>query len=126
MKDKERFILEYPVNTSPNILFYRLNNPSGLEEWFADKVTVKKSTYTFEWSNSEQNAELIEKKTNEFVKFKWLENEDDTFFEMRIVQQEMSGDVALLITDFASPNEIDDIKNMWDEQVSELKHTLGV
>lgn len=126
MKNKEKIELEYPVNTSPSILFYRLNNPSGLEEWFADKVNVKNNTFKFSWSNSEQSAVLIDQKTNEFVKFKWTEEIDDSYFEMRIVKQELSGDVALQITDFALAEEKKEIEDMWDEQVQELKRTLGV
>jgi uncharacterized protein YndB with AHSA1/START domain len=126
MIKKEKFELEYTINASPALLFYRINNPSGLEEWFADKVTEQNSIFTFTWSNSEQKAELIEKKANEFVKFKWLGSDDDTYFEIKIIQQELSGDVGLLITDFAAENEKSDIKDMWDEQINGLKHTLGV
>ncbi len=41
MQNTERIELEYSINTIPKILYYRLSNPSGLEEWFANKVIVK-------------------------------------------------------------------------------------
>ncbi len=122
----ERIELEYTINTPPNILFYRLNNPSGLEEWFANRVNEKDGIYTFKWDQSEQKAKLLETKKNVFVKFKWLDSEDDTFFEFRIQKQELTGDVALKITDFAEADEKEDIIGMWDEQIDGLKHTLGV
>ena len=62
MQNTERIELEYSINTIPKILYYRLSNPSGLEEWFANKVIVKNGIYTFKWDNSEQKAELLEKK----------------------------------------------------------------
>jgi len=118
--------LEYSINTLPNILYYRLSNPSGLEEWFAEKVNFKDNIFTFKWEHSEQQAKLIEKKTNEFIRFRWLDNDEDTFFEFRIQKQELTGDVALKITDFIEEDEIEDMTAMWDEQVDSLKHTLGV
>ncbi len=122
----ERIELEYTINTLPKILYYRLSNPSGLEEWFAKKVIVKDGIFTFRWERSEQQAELIDTKKDSYVKFKWLDSDDDTFFEFRIQKQELTGDVALKITDFAEPDEKDDIIGMWDEQIDGLKHTLGV
>jgi len=122
----ERIELEYTINTLPKILYYRLSNPSGLEEWFAKKVIAKDGIFTFKWERSEQQAELLEKKKDNYVKFKWIDSNDDTFFEFRIQKQELTGDVALKITDFAEPDEKDDIIAMWDEQIDGLKHTLGV
>jgi uncharacterized protein YndB with AHSA1/START domain len=124
--ENERIELEYTINTIPKILYYRLFNPSGLEEWFAKKVIEKNGIYTFKWEHSEQQAELLDKKKEVFVKYKWLDSDDDTFFEFRIQKQELTGDVALKITDFAEPDEKDDIIGMWDEQIEGLKHTLGL
>jgi len=118
--------LEYSINTPPNILFYRLSNPSGLEEWFAKKVNFKDNIFTFKWAHSEQQAELIEKKANEHIRFRWLDYGENTYFEFRIQKQELTGDVALKITDFMETDEIEDMTAMWDEQVDSLKHTLGV
>jgi len=126
MENLEQINLEYSINTPPNILFYRLSNPSGLEEWFAKKVNFKDNIFTFKWEHSEQQAILIEKKANEFIKFRWLDLDEDTFFEFRIQKQELTGDVALKIIDFVENDEKDDIIAMWDEQVDGLKHTLGV
>ena len=36
------------------------------------------------------------------------------------------GDVALLITDFAEEDEKDDAIDLWDTQISELKHAIGL
>ena len=39
---------------------------------------------------------------------------------------ELTGDVALLITDFSEEDEKDDAIDLWDSQISELKHTIGL
>lgn len=57
-----RIELEFTINTSPQILFNRLSTPSGLSEWFADDVNLSGKVFTFVWENTQQKAELIEKK----------------------------------------------------------------
>ncbi|MCF6364670.1 MAG: START-like domain-containing protein [Bacteroidales bacterium] len=126
MENLERIDLEYSINTIPKILFYRLSNPSGLEEWFANKVTLEDGIYTFIWDRSEQQAKLIEKKSDNYIRFKWLDSEEGTYFEFSIHKQELTGDVALQIIDFAEQDEKESIIEMWNEQVEGLKHTLGV
>lgn len=123
----EQFEMEFTINTSPKILYYRIVNPAGLEEWFADKVNADKGIYTFEWELSSQQAELIDSAKNDFVRYKWLESKgDDSFFEIKIVKQEVTGDVSLRITDFAENGERESIQELWEEQVEQLKHNLGV
>jgi len=126
MTNLKEINLEYSINTLPNILYYRLSNPSGLEEWFAKRVIVKDKIYTFKWEHSEQQAELIDKKNNGYIRFRWLGFDEDTFFEFYIQKQELTGDVSLKITDFVEDDEIEDMTAMWDEQVDSLKYTLGV
>jgi uncharacterized protein YndB with AHSA1/START domain len=124
---KEKYQLEYSLNVSPNILFSRLSTPGGLSEWFADDIKLQDNIYTFVWSETEQNAELLQKRNNKYVRFKWLEDEDkESFFEFRINKDELTGDVALIITDFADDGEKEDAIELWDTQVDELKHVLGI
>jgi uncharacterized protein YndB with AHSA1/START domain len=123
----EKFEMEFTVNTSPKILYYRILNPAGLEEWFADKVNADKGIYTFEWENTQQQAKLLDKSKNDFVRYKWLDSDgDDSFFELKIVQQEVTGDVGLRIIDFAENGEKESIRELWEEQMEQLKHNLGV
>lgn len=65
------------------------------------------------------------KKENQLVKFKWTEDED-VFFEFKIRQDELTGEVALIVTDFAEDDEKDDAIDLWNTQISELKHALGL
>lgn len=124
---KKQFELEYIINSSPKVLFSRLSTASGLSEWFADDVTVKGKILTFIWEGTEQKAELISKKDNKYVRFHWMDDEDkNSFFEFRINIEEITGDVALLITDFAEEDEKEDSIDLWDSQISELKHVIGL
>jgi len=124
---KTKYELEYTLNTSPSILFNRFSTPEGLSEWFADNVNLQKGNYTFIWEGTEQEASVVQKKTNKFIRFHWEDDEDDdAYFEFKIHTDELTGDVALLITDFAEEDEKDDAIDLWDSQISELKQAIGL
>ncbi len=123
---KTKYELEYTLNTSPSILFNRISTPEGLSEWFADDVNLKKDLYTFIWEGTEQEASVVQKKNNKYIRFHWEEDDEEIFFEFRINTDELTGDVALLITDFAEEGEKGDAVDLWDTQISELKHAIGL
>jgi uncharacterized protein YndB with AHSA1/START domain len=124
MTDKTKIQLEYVLNCSPKVLYNWLSTASGLSEWFADDVKVKGKIFTFIWEGSEQRAEMILHKENKLVRFAWLD-EDDSYFEFRITQDELTGDVSLIIIDFAEEDEFEGTKGLWDTQIADLKHMLG-
>lgn len=125
MSDKIKFEIEFVIQSSPQLLYQYLSTPSGLSEWFADNVNSRGEIFNFMWDGSEEEAKLIKKKTDEFIKFCWADTEDDSFFEMRIIVDEITKDVSLFITDFAEEDEIDEAKMLWNNQVSDLKQVLG-
>ena len=124
--EKKKFELEYTLSTSPKVLFHRLSTPSGLAEWFADDVNLQEGVFTFIWDGSEQKAELLQIKDMSFIRLKWTDEDDDEYFEFKIKQDELTGDTALMITDFADEDEKDDAIDLWDTQISELKHVIGL
>lgn len=127
--DIVKFQLEIPLNSSKGVLFNCISTPSGLAEWFCDDVNIKKDVHIFFWDGSEESARLVSKKKDEFVKFRWLEAEEeglDTFFELRIRVDELTGENALVITDFADDeDEVEDAKDLWQAQVDKLRQVLG-
>lgn len=125
---KKKFELEYTFNTSQSILFSRISTPEGLSEWFADNVNLRRDKYTFIWEGTEQEASVVQQKNNKYIRFKWEDEDEDeeSYFEFRIHTDELTGDVALLITDFAEDDEKDDAIDLWNSQVSELKHAIGL
>lgn len=126
--EKEKFQIEIPINSSKGVLFNIFSTPSGLSEWFCDDVNIKKDVHIFIWDGSEESARLISKKRDEFAKFRWIEDEEEginSFFEFRIKIDDLTGDTALVITDYAEEDEIDDAKELWAAQVDRLKQVLG-
>ncbi|MFS4447845.1 START-like domain-containing protein [Maribacter sp. 2307UL18-2] len=125
MSDKTKFELEFVIQSSPQMLYQYLATPSGLSEWFADNVNSRGEIFSFIWDGSEEEAKMLKRKSDEFVKFAWEESDDDTYFEMKIIVDEITKDVSLFITDFADEDEIDEAKMLWENQVSDLKQVLG-
>ena len=123
-----KFELEYNLNCSPKVLFSRLSTPEGLGEWFADQVNVDGDLFSFYWNSSESKARLSALKENKMVRFEWvgMENEEENYFEFRINVEELTSELALIITDFAEADEKEDAIYLWDSQINDLKRILGI
>lgn len=128
MDSKIRYEIEFPINSSPQLLYQYISTPSGLSEWFADNVNSRGEFFTFIWNDSEEKARLCSKKADEKVKFKWVDdnNKDtDYYFELHILVDEITKDVSLTVVDFADEDDINESKLLWENQISDLKHVIG-
>lgn len=128
MPDKIKYELEFPIQASPNMLYQYITSASSLSEWFADDVNSRGKTFSFIWDGSEEIAELISSKSNTFLKYRWLDESEDQnkyFFEIRIVVDEITKDVSLVVTDFAYEDEVDESKMLWESQIADLKKLVG-
>lgn len=119
--------IEYLLKTSAHILYNCMSTPSGLEEWFAPEVHIKGEVYTFLWEGEERSAKLVNKKRDQMVRYQWIDESDNScnYFEMRIHIDEMTGELALIINDFADKGEEEDQRLLWDECIDELKRHIG-
>ncbi len=125
---KEKYELEFMLNSSPRILEKMFSSPDGLGEWFADDVTVKDDVYTFSWDGSSEQARLIYHKLQSRIRFKWLADEEDgidSYFEIGYNIDPITNQVALNITDFAIPEDKESAILLWNQQVTDLKRILG-
>ena len=125
--NKIKFELELPIHASPSMLYQYISTPSALQEWFAEKVNSRGKIFSFIWDGIEEQAELVLKKSDERVRFKWLESEDDdSYFEIKIQVHSLTNDVSLVVTDFVDDeDEIEEAKQLWENQIEELKHVIG-
>ena len=126
MSAKIKFEIEFPIHASPHMLYQYFGTPSGLSEWFADNVNSRGEVFTFIWDGSEEKAKVLQERPEEKIKFKWLEDQDPkSYFEFRLEVDEITKDVSLIVTDFAEEDEVEDSKMFWENQIEELKHTIG-
>lgn len=126
MLSKVKFQLEFVVKASPALLFNYISSPSGLEQWFADNVKSRGEEFIFIWENAEESAKMLSKKTNQSVRFKWDEDEEEgTYFELRLQIDDLTQDLALIVTDFADEDEVDEAKLLWEAQLTKLHSIIG-
>ena len=128
MDTKVKYELEFPLNSSPQLLYQYISTPSGLSEWFADNVNSRGEFFTFIWDGSEEKARLSSKKSDEKVKFRWIDEDNkdtDFYFELRILEDEITKDVSLMVTDYAVEEDLAEVKLLWESQISDLKHVIG-
>ena len=125
MELKEKFEIEFPIHASPHMLYQYISSASGLCEWFADDVNSRGKSFSFIWDGSEQDAKLLTISNNYFIKFRWLDYPENTFFEFRIEVDEITNDVILKVTDFAEDDEVEESKDLWTSQINTLMKNLG-
>jgi len=126
--EKVKYELEYLLKTSIKVLDTIVSTPSGLSEWFADDVNIKDDVFTFIWDGSEEEARLLSKKNGARVRWKWLEDEEDdteSYFELRYELDPMTKSVILTVTDFAEPDEVEESKRLWEQQILTMRRVVG-
>ncbi len=124
--EKIKLEIEYLIRTSDHILYNRISTPSGLEEWFADEVNIRGDEFNFKWEGEQRKAQLVSTKKDQFVKFHWLdEGKDKTYFEMRIKIDDMTGEVALIVTDFCDEGDEEETEMLWNTALEKLRRVIG-
>lgn len=120
-----KFSVEYQFKAKPELLYNYLTQASNLQDWFADDVKVSGNKFSFTWDGAEEKAELVSKRINKAAKFQWTDREEDEYFSFDIVRDDLTNDVALIVSDFEDEDEVDDAKMMWDNSIDQLKSVIG-
>jgi uncharacterized protein YndB with AHSA1/START domain len=122
---KKKIRMEFEIKASPSMLFNYISSPSGLSQWFCNDVDIYNNFYKFKWDGDEVIAELLKKVALKGIKFRWKDAHIDEYFELEIQQDELTDDVALVVTDFVEPEDEKNSILLWENQVHELKTLLG-
>lgn len=125
MEEKIKFQQEYSLQASASLLYQYLSTSSGLSEWFADNVSSQGNKFVFLWAGYPEEAFLIARRQDKLVRFRWAEDSEKYYFEVRIEEDELTGDVSLIVTDFSLPGELNESKQLWDRHINDLKKAIG-
>ena len=129
---KQKIDIEYPLAIkSPALIWEQISSAHGLERWFADHVNEEDGMFTFTWGEpwTEQDireAHVLESVVNDHIRLKWEEEDDDTYFEMRIAKSDLTHQLNLLITDFADDDDVDGLKILWESMLDRLHRASGL
>src|SRR5690606_26843191 len=123
---KQRVQLEFELRSAPTVLYELISTPSGFAEWYCDDVNVRGDQYTFIWQGEEEATTMIGRKLGEVIRFKRNDDDDEhAYFEFRVRIDAMTNEVALIVTDHAWPDEVDETRNLWNSQIANLMRVLG-
>ena len=72
-------------------------------------------------------SKLLELVENSHIKMKWDYQEDDpdAYWEMRIEKNEFTGNLTFLVTDYADPEDINDLSDIWDANMERFHRITG-
>lgn len=128
MSEKKILELEYLLKTSVKVFENLIFTPSGLGEWFADDINIVDDIYNFHWDGSDEQARLKSKKIGTHIRWQWIvdeENDLDTFFEIKYEIDSLTNTLVLRITDYATEEDFEETKMLWESAVVDLKRVLG-
>ena len=131
---KQKLCLEYPLATkSPNIVWEQISTIHGLGRWLADHIeengeNILSLTWGEVWTDHHTlEARIIERQKNDHIRLQWLNEEDpESYWEMRIGRSELTDELCLYIADYALPEDIDDLHDLWDGNMERLHRVSGL
>lgn len=121
-----RLDLEYIFKASPAILYTFITTPACLVRWYCEEVDIQNDVFSFYWSGSRERAVMIDDIEEERVRFQWeyAEN-DDEYLEFRMYKSDVTNETVMEITDFCDEDEKDEVKDIWDNLMNELRKECG-
>ena len=123
---KEKFTLEYDMRSTPvSMLWSYIATANGLKEWIADDAKMDGKEVVLIWNGVEQGLSIVGLRTEKYIRYRWSEDTDKTYFELRITTSELTGNSVLCVTDFAEPEELQEAKDLWNYQMETLQRQLG-
>lgn len=131
IQTKTRFVVEFPINASPKILFPYLATASGLSQWFCDDVRyVEGQRLNFIWDHENHYAEISGQRLNRAVRFVFLDEHrqpvpDATFLEFTLDASQVTDEVYLRVVDYSASNDAGEQQEMWDGLVAKLREQVG-
>ncbi len=130
---KQQINIEYSLrSTSANIIWKLISTEEGLGRWIADEVKVSKDKYYFtwgdEWSHHEKRAaDLLESVRNSHIRLRWEDETDPSaYLEMRMSRSEITGGFTLHVIDYALPEDVDSLYDIWEQNFDMLRQSTGL
>lgn len=129
--EKQKFMIEYELRSSPKVLFPYISTPSGLEQWFAEKViTMPESRFDFQWDGESHFAKQTSVRLNKSVKFEFegtsdTNDHDNNSIELRLEVSELTQSTYLRILDYSAGNDEQELTFLWNGLIESLKEIVG-
>jgi uncharacterized protein YndB with AHSA1/START domain len=128
--EKYKFVTEFELRSSPKVLFPYISTASGLEQWFAEKVTVLPDhRYDFQWDGDSHIARQTSLRINKAVRFDFEntsdDNQDNNFLELKLEVSELTQTTFLRVIDYSANRDQDELNGLWDGFLESLREIVG-
>jgi len=128
--DKFKFITEFELRSSPKVLFPYISTPSGLEQWFAEKVIVMPNQrFDFQWDGDSHVAKQTGMRINKAVKFEFENTSDDdldnNYLEIKLEVSDLTQTTFLRVTDYSAIRDEAELISLWNGFMDNLKEIVG-
>lgn len=126
-----KFVQEYPINASPKMIYPYLSTASGLAQWFCEDVRVNEDKiYNFIWDDKSHFAEMSSHRLNRSVRFVFLDSQkkhvpDPSYIDFCIETGELTQEQYLRVTDYSNDGDNDQLLELWDNLVQNLREIIG-
>ncbi len=123
---RKKINLEFIFRASPTIIYNFVTTTACLVRWYCDEVDITNEEYTFYWQGSNETATLIDDIEDERVRFVWEDADDpEEYLEYRMYKSNVTNETILEITDFCDADEVNEVKDLWQTLMVELKKECG-
>ena len=74
-----------------------------------------------------RKLDILERTKNSCMRMRWVDEDDpEAYLEMRMEKSDLTGDYMLIITDYADPDDIALLHDIWDDNLERLHHSSGL
>ena len=122
---KHKFVGEYAFKTSSKVIYNYISTPGGLQQWFASQVSVDSNRqFIIEWDGGKHVAQ-VSKKINKYVKFDFIGADEGNTLELKLNVGELDGSTYLEVTDISDNDDDEELQDLWQGFVDDLKDIVG-
>jgi hypothetical protein len=132
MTKKKLFTSDYEIHASVKMLYPYIQTAGGLAEWYADDVRINNinKTFKFFWDHEEHVAKQVAYRTNHFARYEFLpevpnDEKDPTYLEFRLEFNELTQSVYLKVFDYSDFDDHNELQDLWDGLIENLRKTVG-
>ena len=124
---EEVFETEYELKASPSLLVGYLIDSDLIAEWFVEKASIRGKNCVLHWDGSDYKAVLINKETDDTVRYDITYSKDEMrFIEFIVDYNAFTETIFFTIRDgFNLEEDDDDLEAIWDQAITNLQDKIG-
>ena len=130
---KQKLCIEQVLaSKSAGIIWRFIGTADGLALWFADRAEEVADSLIITWGDpaghhETREAAILERVKGSHIRFWWKDDpEEGCYIEIAMARSELTNEYVLRITDFASSEDVDTIRELWEADLRRLHQAGGI